>query len=149
MTWRRRSFCGLFRALPRFRGDAALSTYLYRIIVNVAHDARKRRSRAARMEVPFSERPEGTTLSWEERLARPDPGAEELLQQHEFAEAVGRAMEQLSPVERSALVLYHQEEQSYEAIAQALLLPVNTVRTHLHRGRKRLRALLTAAGEGQ
>jgi len=41
-------------------------------------------------------------------------------------------------MERAVLVLYHQEECSYEGIAAALGLPVNTVRTHLHRGRKRL-----------
>ncbi len=36
-------------------------------------------------------------------------------------------------------MLYHQEERSYEQIAQSLKLPIGTVRTHLHRGRKKLR----------
>ena len=50
-------------------------------------------------------------------------------------------------MERAVLVLYHQEEVSYEGIAAALGLPINTVRTHLHRGRKRLsQALQRAAG---
>jgi len=40
------------------------------------------------------------------------------------------------------LVLYHQEECSYEGIAAALEMPINTVRTHLHRGRKRLAELV-------
>ena len=48
-------------------------------------------------------------------------------------------LQELSPVERTVLVLYHQEERSYEQIAQALKLPIGTVRTHLHRGRKKLR----------
>jgi len=42
-------------------------------------------------------------------------------------------------VERTILVLYHQEERSYEQIAYALNMPIGTVRTHLHRGRKKLR----------
>jgi RNA polymerase sigma factor (sigma-70 family) len=42
-------------------------------------------------------------------------------------------------MERTILVLYHQEERSYEQIAQSLKLPIGTVRTHLHRGRKKLR----------
>jgi RNA polymerase sigma-70 factor (ECF subfamily) len=42
-------------------------------------------------------------------------------------------------VERAVLVLYHQEERTYEQIALALGLPIGTVRTHLHRGRKKLR----------
>jgi len=42
-------------------------------------------------------------------------------------------------VERAVLVLYHQEERTYEQIALALGLPIGTVRTHLHRGRKKMR----------
>jgi RNA polymerase sigma-70 factor (ECF subfamily) len=42
-------------------------------------------------------------------------------------------------MERTILVLYHQEERSYEQIAESLQLPIGTVRTHLHRGRKKLR----------
>jgi RNA polymerase sigma-70 factor (ECF subfamily) len=41
-------------------------------------------------------------------------------------------------------VLYHQEEQSYEQIAATLKMPIGTVRTHLHRGRKRLRDSMQA-----
>jgi RNA polymerase sigma-70 factor (ECF subfamily) len=37
------------------------------------------------------------------------------------------------------LVLYHQEERSYDQIADTLKIPIGTVRTHLHRGRKKLR----------
>ena len=51
---------------------------------------------------------------------------------------------ELPEVERSVLVLYHQEECSYEGISVALGLPINTVRTHLHRGRKRLSGLVQA-----
>jgi RNA polymerase sigma factor (sigma-70 family) len=51
----------------------------------------------------------------------------------------------LSGVERSVLVLYHQEERSYEQIAEALGMPIGTVRTHLHRGRKKLREGLQVA----
>ncbi len=50
-------------------------------------------------------------------------------------------------MERAVLVLYHQEEVSYEGIAAALGLPINTVRTHLHRGRKRLSEVLRARRE--
>ncbi len=40
------------------------------------------------------------------------------------------------------LVLYHQEELPYDCIAEVLGIPLNTVRTHLHRTRKHLRAAL-------
>ncbi|HEY0163587.1 MAG TPA: sigma-70 family RNA polymerase sigma factor [Edaphobacter sp.] len=53
----------------------------------------------------------------------------------------------MSGVERAVLVLYHQEERSYEQIAEALGMPIGTIRTHLHRGRKKLRERLQTQAE--
>jgi RNA polymerase sigma factor (sigma-70 family) len=128
-------FLRLYRALPAFRGEALLSTYLYRIVANVAQDEWKRRRRDDRPLVSFSEE----ESAWEERLPHPGPNAEEQLAEREFRHSVEKHLQMLSPVEKTILVLYHQEERSYEQIAQALKLPIGTVRTHLHRGRKKLR----------
>jgi RNA polymerase sigma-70 factor (ECF subfamily) len=135
-------FLRLYRALPSFRGEAAISTYLYRITFNVAQDEwkRRRRERTHIAETPAQDEDE---TSWVESL----PG--DTLQQHarnpeqlmadaQLQRAVESALRGLSDVERAVLVLYHQEECSYEGIAAALELPLNTVRTHLHRGRKKL-----------
>lgn len=127
-------FLRLYRALGGFRGDALLTTYLYRIIVNVAQDEWKRRRRD-RPLMSFSDE----ESDWEDRLAHPSPDAEQQLAQKQFRYAVEQQLQQLSPIERSVLVLYHQEELSYEQIALSLKLPIGTVRTHLHRGRKKLR----------
>ena len=132
------AFLRLYRSLQSFRGDAQLSTYLYRIVVNVAHDARRRRGFKSRSEAAMRVDDAG----WEERLPSPDRSAEQQLGDRQLAEFVEEALGKLRPVERAVLVLYHQEELSYEEIAQTLRLPVNTVRTHLHRGRAHLRALL-------
>jgi len=128
-------FLRLYRALPSFRGEALVTTYLYRIAVNVAQDEWKRRRRDAQSLVSISDEASG----WEERLQHPGRNAEELLEQHEFEELVEGQLQRLSQVERAVLVLYHQEERTYEQIAAALGLPIGTVRTHLHRGRKKLR----------
>jgi DNA-directed RNA polymerase specialized sigma24 family protein len=64
----------------------------------------------------------------------------------EVQAAVEDALRELPEMERAVLVLYHQEECSYEGIATALGLPINTVRTHLHRGRKRLAEVLVLRG---
>jgi RNA polymerase sigma factor (sigma-70 family) len=138
-------FLRLYRALHGFRGEARLETYLYRIVVNVAHDARRRRSKERTSHVSLNDEDAG----WENRLAHKDADAEQRLQEKQFAASVEEAMAQLNPQERAALVLYHQEEQSYEQIAAALGLPVNTVRTHLHRGRARLRSLLAEQAKGE
>jgi RNA polymerase sigma factor (sigma-70 family) len=128
-------FLRLYRALPAFRGEALLSTYLYRIVANVAQDEWKRRRRDDRPLVSFSDE----ESDWEDRLQHPAPDAEQQFAERQFRYSVEQQLQRLSPVEKTILVLYHQEELSYEQIAQSLKLPIGTVRTHLHRGRKKLR----------
>ncbi len=135
-------FLRLYRALPAFRGEALLTTYLYRIVVNVAQDEWKRRRRVERPLVsissPVSSNEDGD-IDWEDQLAHPGLDAEQQLSEKEFQQSVEQQLQHLSDVERTVLVLYHQEERSYEQIADALKMPMGTVRTHLHRGRKKLR----------
>jgi RNA polymerase sigma-70 factor (ECF subfamily) len=127
-------FLRLYRALPTFRGEALVTTYLYRIAVNVAQDEWKRRKRNSH-SVSISDEESG----WRDRLQHPGRNALELMEEREFAKMVEDQLQRLSGIERAVLVLYHQEERTYEQIALALGLPIGTVRTHLHRGRKKLR----------
>jgi RNA polymerase sigma-70 factor (ECF subfamily) len=131
-------FLRLYRALPGFRGEALVSTYLYRIVVNVAQDELRRRHREERPLTSLTDEVE----DWGDRLRHPSRNAEELLLEREFADGVERALAQLSAIQRTILVLYHQEERTYEQIAVMLGMPIGTVRTHLHRGRARLRELI-------
>ena len=128
-------FLRLYRALPSFRGEALVTTYLYRIAVNVAQDEWKRRRRDDRPLVSLSDE----TTDWEARLQHPSRNAEEQMEEREFQQMVEEQLQRLSQIERTVLVLYHQEERTYEEIAHVLSLPIGTVRTHLHRGRKKLR----------
>ena len=141
-------FLRLYRALPDFRGDAQLSTYLYRIVVNVAQDEWKRRRRDREHLAPeplFDDEEPGT---WLENQPADAPRSahmrdpEQILNQNQTLAAVEHALLCLPEQERAVLVLYHQEDCSYEGIAAALGIPVNTIRTHLHRGRKRLASLV-------
>jgi RNA polymerase sigma factor (sigma-70 family) len=131
-------FLRLYRALPNFRGESLVSTYLYRITVNVAQNEWKRRKRTDRPLVSISEEESG----WEDRLQHPDRNAEQQMEEREFQLRLEENLQVLSGVERTVLVLYHQEERSYEQIAEALGMPIGTIRTHLHRGRKKLRERL-------
>ncbi len=143
-------FLRLYRALPYFRGDSTVATYLYRIVVNVAQDEWKRR-RKERLhlaaEPAFYE--DGDAGSWLEGFAGDALAEHALDPEQRFANgevqhAVESALSELAEMERAVLVLYHQEECSYEGIAAALEMPINTVRTHLHRGRRRLGQLVRA-----
>lgn len=131
-------FLRLYRALPSFRGESLVSTYLYRITVNVAQNEWKRRKKTDRPLVSISEE----THAWEDRLEHPNRNAEEQMEEQEFRLSVEEQLQGLSQIERTVLVLYHQEERSYEQIAAALGMPIGTIRTHLHRGRKKLRERL-------
>ena len=126
-------FLRLFRALPLFRGEAALSTYIHRITVNVAQDEWARRRRHAK-DLAIDEE----TLA----LTANSPSAEQRTADRQLLNLIETALEKLSYPERAALVLYHQEERSYAEIAKILDLPVGTVRTHLHRGREKVRAMV-------
>jgi RNA polymerase sigma-70 factor (ECF subfamily) len=77
------------------------------------------------------------------RAAGPDPEAQALLRAD--ATALEAALEALPEEMRTALVLFHFHEASYEEIAASLDVPIGTVMTWLHRGRKRLKAALEEA----
>jgi RNA polymerase sigma factor (sigma-70 family) len=128
-------FLRLYRSLPSFRGEALITTYLYRIAVNVAQDEWKRRRRDDRSHVSLSDE----TSAWEDRLPHPDRNAEQQIEEREFQQIVEEQLQRLSQIERTIIVLYHQEERTYEQISYSLGMPIGTVRTHLHRGRKKLR----------
>jgi RNA polymerase sigma-70 factor, ECF subfamily len=142
-------FLRLYRALPHFRGDSTISTYLYRIVVNVAQDEWKRR-RKERMQLvsePVFAESDEEHGGWIENFAGDGlqehaRTPEQRMADAEMQVAVEAAMSELAEMERAVLVLYHHEECSYEGIAAALDMPINTVRTHLYRGRKHLSALL-------
>ena len=145
-------FLRLFRALPSFRGESLVSTYLYRIAVNVAQDEWKRRQKQDHKLVSLSEErgdSEGSSWTYEDRLEHPGADALEQMEQDEFRRMVDKHLMQLSRMERAVLVLYHQEERSYEQIAAALGLPIGTVRTHLHRGRKKLKEAIATDTEAK
>lgn len=133
-------FIRLYRALPSFRGESLLSTYLYRITVNVAQNEWKRRRRETRSLVSISDE----TSGWEDRLEHPSRNAAEQIEEREFQHDVEEQLQKLSQIERTVIVLYHQEERTYEQISLSLGLPIGTVRTHLHRGRKKMRQALQA-----
>jgi RNA polymerase sigma-70 factor (ECF subfamily) len=127
-------FLRLHRALPHFGHRARLSTYLYRIVVNVAQDEWKRRQRPDYRAASLSDEDAG----WDRRLADQAPTAQAVLERREVHAAVDALLDRLPSAERAALVLFHQEGRRYDEIAAVLDVPVNTVRTHLHRGRNRL-----------
>jgi len=125
-------FVKLWQALPRYDGRAQLSTWIYAITRNTAISATRRQRRSISMSDPtvFEE--------VESRGAAPEAGLDDA--------ALWRSVEALPDKQRQAVTLYYQEERTVEEVAGMMGLPVNTVKTHLHRARASLAAALKTAG---
>ena len=130
------AFLQIWKALPSYRGEASLSTWIYAITRNRCLTWRKRlhERRAASIEEP------GVRAAVESTLASKREGG------HSPPDAVA-LLAQLSPPYREALRLFYLEEKSYEEVSAMLGLPLGTVKTYLHRARKQLAGSLTRAAK--
>jgi len=126
------AFVRVWRALPRFRGEAAFATWLYRIVARQAFD------RAARLK---GRRAREMDLEKAGDVADPVVAAEPRMQQR--ALRLERLMERLSDAQKTVVTLYYYQDRSVEEVARILALPENTVKTHLSRARAALRSAWT------
>lgn len=130
-------FVRAFQALPRFRGDSRLDTWLLRIARNRCFTLLRKRGSEPTLDDLGSHAAE--TL-------RSPPGhvPDRRLEDAEFAARVRRAVDTLDPPYRTLVALYHFEGLSYERIADVLAMPMGTVKSYLHRARARLREIVLA-----
>ena len=133
-------FLTVFRMLDRFRGQSALRTWIYRIVVNQARNRQRwwrRRKQSA--QVPLDEH-----VSAHGDLSSPndDWGPERLLRQKEQADRVWQALRELPFDQRTALILREIDGLSYEEIGFSLDVAVGTVKSRLARARQLLRGEL-------
>ena len=127
------TFIKAYRALPRFRGDSAFYTWLYRIAINTAKNhlvAEGRRPVDQQMDL---QDPEQYDLNARlKEVATP----ESLLHTDEIQATVEAAIQDLPEELRTAIVLRELEGMSYEEIAAAMDCPVGTVRSRIFRARE-------------
>jgi RNA polymerase sigma-70 factor (ECF subfamily) len=123
-------FLQLAARIGTFRGDAGLTSWMYRITVNRAIDVRRREGRrpAWRMGDAFPERgarrPRGDAVSIE---------PPEVLERELLADRVRLALDRLSPKLRAILVLRYLEGLSYDELAEVLDCSMGTVKSRLNR----------------
>ena len=115
----------IWRALPQFRGDASISTWIYSITRNRCLTVLKQR----RTEPISLDDPESRDAAANVAALPPRAGD------------VWSLLHALPIQYRQVLTLFYAEERSYEEIAQALDMPLGTVKTHIHRGRKMLASM--------
>lgn len=124
----------VYRGLAGFRGDARLSTWIYQIARNEAINAARKR------------RPEGPSVDEIVLPAGEAASPESTYGKLELSEQMETAMEQLEDSYRMALELRYMGERSYEEIAEAMGLPIGTVKTYIYRGKVHLKKILVRQG---
>jgi RNA polymerase sigma-70 factor, ECF subfamily len=122
-------FLRLMREIARFRGDAALSTWLYRLVVNACVDRARRR----RTDVVAKDPMALDTIAVSPALSH-----EEVLARREVATTVQRAVATLPPKLRAAILLRYFDDLSYSDMANALNCSIGTVASRLSRGHRLL-----------
>lgn len=127
------TFLRAWNALPRIALDKPLKPYLVKIAVNLCHDWAEQKKIANVLP-----------LEAEGETELPDEASDPLhmVNDLELRERVRAKLELLPPLYRTVIALRYTEEMSYEEMAAALDIPMNTVRTHLHRAKMKLRELL-------
>ena len=134
-------FVQVFKAIDQFRGDSKLSTWIYRIAVNLTKNRTKYNARRHAGEQDDVADTEGHAAFQEARgvtasdVARPD----EAYDGHEVEGVVQRCIASLEPDFREVLVLRDVEDLSYEEIAEITGLPDGTVKSRIFRARAQLK----------
>jgi RNA polymerase sigma-70 factor, ECF subfamily len=137
------SFLKAYHHLERFEGTSSFYTWLYRIVVNVCIDHIRRHKKRHTVDYDDKMLRDGGVEGDENILPSPlgvDPvkvyGRRELLEQ------IGRALDELSPIHKEAIILREIEGLSYTEMADVMGVSKGTVMSRLHHARKNLQAKL-------
>jgi RNA polymerase sigma-70 factor (ECF subfamily) len=127
------TFLAAWQGLGSFRGDARFSTWLYRIAYNCSLKQLELRKRDKALQSAMQEE----HISSEEQISTH-------LEAQDRQHVVREHLSQLPAKYRAVLVLRHLQEMTYEEMAEILMMPIGTIKTHLFRARNLLKERLEA-----
>jgi len=127
------TFIKAYRALPKFRGDSAFYTWLYRIAINTAKNHLVSQSR--RPPLTDIDAADAVQFDQDSKLRETDL-PEQLVHRDEVEKVIYAAIDALPEDLRTAITLREMEGLSYEEIAQAMECPIGTVRSRIFRARE-------------
>lgn len=135
------AFIKAWKALPRFKGDSAFYTWLYRITHNVTYDWLRKRKIQTDGEFDDS-RTEHRVAAGAEAVPRGDSSPDDALSHSELGTRIAAAIDELSPDHKEAILLREVQGLSYDEIAQSMDCSIGTVMSRLFYARKKLQTLL-------
>lgn len=121
------TFIKCFKALSSFDTSKPFTTWLF----TIAHNQTMDYFRKNRIELEFCD--------------EFHPSSEDIAREYEKKrkiEQIDLAISQLPPLDRELIILFHKEENTYQEISEIMSLPVTTIKTRLHRARKKLHDLV-------
>ena len=133
-------FIEVYRSINKFREDAKLSTWLYRIAVNKSIDflrKKKRKSWLGSIQSVFGSEEKAMVV---EDKYRPNP--QQTLEQNERKVVLQNAIEKLAENQKTAFILHKYEGLSYKEIAKIMDVSLSSVESLMHRAKKNLKKLL-------
>ena len=128
------AFVRVYRTLDGFRGDCEFTTWLYRIVVNLAHNKHRWWRRRGRAQTE--------TLDGDRQFAAPTVPPDAAAVQNEFSRRLSEKIAALPVSFRDILVLRNVEGLSYEEIAAVLECSLGTVKSRIARAREALRVIM-------
>lgn len=146
------AFIRLLRSLGTYRAETKFTTWLYRLVTNICLDGLRRRGRPVESLDQASSSSTGDDVqSAGERLADTDRWTqpEQELEIRESMSEVRTALTTLPAAQRLALTLHYFDDLRYEDIAEVTGLPLNTVKSHIRRGKERLALALSSPIQDQ
>ena len=132
-------FIKVYKSLDKFRQDAQLTSWMYRIAMNACIDHKRRHSPVG--AAPFGEEAEFKMLNTPEER----PGPEERAYAGELGEVLEQEIQRLPPGQRVVFIMRHHQGLKLGEIAESLGLAEGTVKRQLHAAVHRLRQALTVA----
>jgi RNA polymerase sigma-70 factor (ECF subfamily) len=139
------AFLRAYDRIGQFDASRPFAPWFLRSVVNDALKAAARGARHVSLETPAAGAPDDQAPTLADLLADPEPGPEDLAEAAEQRQAVWRALGQLPPAERAAIVRRYYLDRSEREMAGELNTPPGTIKWRLHAARERLRAWLGPA----
>jgi RNA polymerase sigma-70 factor, ECF subfamily len=125
------TFVRVHRALPSFRAESEFTTWLHRIVTNLALDRCRQRKREFSRTVFLDDSYVASTMKSAEEMMSADQ-----------SQQVERALHTLPTMQRAVVILRHMDGLSTKQVSGILRCSEGTVKTHLHRGLKKMYDLL-------
>ena len=133
------AFAKVFTNIQQFKEEASFYTWLYRIVVNLAIDRQRQKSRQPLLE---DDQGNGESGGIDATPAATHSDPYEQVKDKELGDRIRAAIAELTPAHKAVILLREVEGLSYEEISEILQCSRGTVMSRLHYARKRLQSLL-------